>query len=243
MKKKIGIVGGISLASTIQYYRTITDLYFEQFKDYYYPEIIIHSLDFQYFTDMENQNRKSEYIDYIVSSTCALEKAGADFIIMSANSPHSVFEEVEKQTRLPMISIVDTAAKYAEEKKLKDVLLTGIKYTMQSDFYQKGFKKFGIDVITPSEEHQNEINDIIFGELVINRFLDGSRKRFIEIIHSYNVDGVILGCTELPLLVNQNDMLSHFQNRESSVQDSNKKSLLLDSLSLHCKATLRYSIT
>jgi len=226
MKKRIGIVGGISLASTIQYYKTITDLYFEQFKDYYYPEVLIHSLDFQYFTDLENEKRTQEYIDYIVSSTTALEKAGADFIIMAANSPHSVFDEVEKLSRLPMLSIVDTAAKYAVENHLSRTLLTGIKYTMQSDFYPNGFKKFGVEVLRPSEEHQNKINEIIFNELVINKFSDETRKQFVEIINSYDVDGVILGCTELPLLLDQSD--------------TNIK--LINSLALHCEEALRYSI-
>ena len=226
MKKKIGIVGGISLASTIQYYKTITDLYFQQFNDYYYPEIIIESLDFQYFTDLENERKTQAYIDYIVKSTKNLEKAGADFIIMAANSPHSVFEEVEKQTPLPMISIVDTVAKNALENRLKKVLLTGIKYTMVSDFYQKGFKKTGIEVITPSEEHQDKINNIIFEELVVNKFLPETKKQFLSIIHSYKTDGVILGCTELPLLLNQSD--------------TNIK--LLDSLTLHCEAALSFSI-
>jgi len=226
MKKKIGIIGGFSLASTIHYYRTITDLYYERFKDYYYPEIFIHSLDFQYFTDLENERKTQEYITYIASSADALKKAGADFIIMAANSPHSVFEEVEKKSGLPIISIVDTAAKYAVENRLSKTLLTGIKYTMQSDFYSKGFKKAGLEVITPSEEHQNIINDIIFGELVIHKFLDESRKKFIEIINSYNVDGVILACTELPLLLNQSDT----QIR------------LLNPSLLHCQAALQFSL-
>ena len=226
MKKKIGIVGGISSASTIQYYRTITDLYFKQFNDYYYPEIIIDSLDFQYFMDLKNENKTQGYTDYIVKSANNLEKAGADFIIMASNSPHSVFEEVEKQTNLPMISIVDTTAKYASRNNLKKVLLTGIKHTMQSDFYQKGFNKSGMEVIVPSEEHQNKINDIIFNELVINKFSNETKKQFLGIINSYDVDGVILGCTELPLLVNQND--------------TNIK--LLDTLSLHCDAALQFSV-
>ena len=226
MKKKIGILGGFSLVSTIKYYKTITDLYFEKFKDYYYPEIIINSLDFQYFTDLENEKRTEEYIHYIASSNNALEKAGANFIIMAANSPHSVFEEVEKLSKLPIISIVDTAAKYASENRLKKTLLTGIKYTMQSDFYQKGFKKSGLEVITPNEEHQNKINDIIFNELVLDKFLDKTRKQFIEIINSYDVDGVILACTELPLLLDQNDT---------------QVKLLNPSL-LHCEAALQFSL-
>ncbi len=89
-KKKIGIVGGISLASTIQYYETITDMYYEKYKDYYYPEICIYSLDFQYFTDLENDKKTKEYISYIVKSMESLKAAGVDFVIVAANSPHSV---------------------------------------------------------------------------------------------------------------------------------------------------------
>ena len=227
MKKRIGILGGISLVSTIKYFKTITDLYFEKFKDYYYPEIIIYSLDFQRFTDMENEKRTKEYINYIVSSNTALEKAGADFIIMAANSPHSVFEEVKKLSKLPIISIVDATAKYALKNNLKKTLLTGIKYTMQSDFYPKGFEKSSLEVVKPGEEHQTTINEIIFTELVIDKFLDESRKQFVEIISSYDVDGVILACTELPLLLDQNDT----------------KIKLLNSALLHCQAALEFSLS
>ncbi|TCL62744.1 Asp/Glu/hydantoin racemase [Hydrogenispora ethanolica] len=110
MKKVIGILGGISSASTIQYYRKLTELYYERHRDYYYPEIIIRSLDFQYFTDLENEHKTEEYIDYIVRGLVSLEKAGADFAIMAANSPHSVFDEVARRVRLPLLSIVRTAA-------------------------------------------------------------------------------------------------------------------------------------
>lgn len=109
--KKIGILGGISLASTIQYYKTITDLYFQQAGDYYYPEIFIHSLDFQYFTDLEDQNRMEEYRHYILSSLHALKNAGADFGIMAANSPHSVLDDIRDQANLPILSIVDAVGR------------------------------------------------------------------------------------------------------------------------------------
>lgn len=226
MKKSIGILGGISLASTIQYYKTITDLYYERDKDYYYPEIVIKSLDFQYFTDLENERKTEEYIDYIVKGIKSLESAGADFAIMAANSPHSVFDKVVEKVELPIISIVETTAKKAVELNLKKVLLTGIKYTMQGRFYQDGLEKYDIEVITPTENHQDEINSIIFQELVINRFSEKTRSRMLEIISSYNVEGVILGCTELPLLLNQEH--SHLK--------------LLDTLTLHAKAALEFSL-
>ena len=226
MKKKIGILGGISLASTIQYYRAITDMYYQQYHDYYYPEILINSLDFQYFTDLENEGRTEEYIDYIVNGIRALQNAGADFAILAANSPHSVFPQVQAQVDLPMLSIVDETAGEVERLGLKTVLLTGIKYTMQSNFYPDGFRRRGIQVITPSEAHQDEINAIIFNELVIHRFSPATLRRFIDIIHTYNVDGVILGCTELPLLLQQADI----------------DLPVLDTLALHARAALDYSL-
>ncbi len=226
MKKTIGILGGISLASTIQYYRTITDLYYAAKKDYYYPEIIIKSLDFQYFTDLEDQHRTDEYIAYIVSGIQSLERAGADFAIMAANSPHSVFHQVKDKVQLPMISIVETTAKRAARLKLKKVLLTGIKYTMQGSFYQDGFREFGIQVVTPTEEHQDEINAIIFEELVIHKQSDETRSRMLDIIGCYDVEGVILGCTELPLLLEQ----------------QHSRLPLLDTLALHARAAIDFAL-
>ena len=169
MTKTIGIIGGISAASTLQYYKKLTDLYYEKYQDYY-PEIIIHSLDFQYFTDLENEKRTKEYIDYINIKVKGLEQAGAEVIIMAANSPHSVFKEIESSSNVPMISIVDSTALKSKEKHYKKLLLTGIKYTMQSTFYQETFKQYGMEVITPAEDHQDEVNSMIFDELVIQRF-------------------------------------------------------------------------
>lgn len=117
--KKIGILGGISAASTVQYYNKILDLYYEIKKDYYYPEICIESLNFQYFTDFENRNDMDGYKKYIMKGIRNLESAGSDIIIMSANSPHSVFHAIEKETSVPMLSIVDSVGKYARKNKMK----------------------------------------------------------------------------------------------------------------------------
>ncbi|MGN9163949.1 aspartate/glutamate racemase family protein [Tissierellaceae bacterium HCP3S3_D8] len=224
--KKIGILGGISLASTIHYYKTITDLYYEKYHDYYYPEILINSLNFQYFTDLENQHRIEEYQSYILEGLENLKKAGADFVIMAANSPHSVLESIIDKIPLPIISIVESVAKEAKQKGLKRVLLTGILYTMQSDFYQKGFSKYGIEVVVPNDYEKQIIENIIFKELVINKVSNESKQQFLDIINHYDVDGVILGCTELPQLIGS--------------EDTNK--LLLNSLEIHCQSTLNYAL-
>ena len=226
MTKTIGIIGGISAASTLQYYKKLTDLYYEKYQDYYYPEIIIHSLDFQYFTDLENEKRTKEYIDYINIKVKGLEQAGAEVIIMAANSPHSVFKEIESSSNVPMISIVDSTALKSKEKHYKKLLLTGIKYTMQSTFYQETFKQYGMEVITPTEDHQDEVNSMIFDELVIQRFCKKTKDRFSEIINSYDVDAIILGCTELPLLLSNDD----------------SRIPLLDTISLHVEKTLDHAL-
>lgn len=224
--KRIGILGGISLASTLAYYKTITDFYYDRFQDYYYPEILINSLNFQYFTDLEDQNRMEEYKAYILEGISRLEKAGADFVLMAANSPHSVLEEIRPQIALPVVSIVDAVAEKAQEMGLKTVLLTGIRYTMQRTFYQEGFRKYGIHVLVPNAQEQETINQIIFGELVIHKKTKAAQDAFKEILSRYKKDGVILGCTELPLLLEQGDV--DFP--------------LLNSLELHCRAALEAAL-
>lgn len=224
--KRIGILGGISLASTLAYYKTITDLYYDRFHDYYYPEILINSLNFQYFTDLEDQNRMEEYKAYILEGISRLEKAGADFILMAANSPHSVLEEIRPQIALPVVSIVDAVAQKAQEMGLETVLLTGIRYTMQRTFYHEGFHKYGINVLVPNAAEQETINQIIFGELVIHKKTKAAQDTFKGILSRYETDGVILGCTELPLLLEQSDV----------------EIPLLNSMEIHCRAALDFSL-
>lgn len=224
-KKRIGILGGISYASTIKYYEVILTKYFEQYNNYYYPEIVIFSLDFQKFTDFENENEK-KYIEYIMEGIFALEKAGVECIVMAANSPHAVFEKVNARSNVPLVSIVDATAQKAVEKGLRTLLLLGIKFTMQSFFYEKVFKQYGISIVVPSVQEQDEINTIIFDELVIGVFKEESKKRVVDIIKSYQVAGVILGCTELPLLLRGDIGVT-----------------VLDTLEIHAEAALVYSLS
>ena len=225
-KKKIGLLGGFSYESTIQYFDTLMQLYYAKYKDYYYPEIIIYSVDFQKFTDMENEDRMDDYREYILHSINALKAAGADFVAMTANSPHSVYEDIAPLAPVPMVSIVDAVADYAVAHGMKKLLLTGIQYTMNRTFYQRGLARRGIEVIVPGDAHKEEINDIIFRELCIGIFRDSTRERFTEIIKGYEADGVILGCTELPLLLKQEDT----------------EIPLISSLDVHCQSILDYAL-
>ena len=203
--KRIGILGGISYESTIKYYDLLLEKYYEKFNDYHYPEVLIFSLDFQKLTDYELEGNKDEYIEYLMSGIEALENGGVTYIAMAANSPHAVYSDLEKLSRIPILSIVKATAEVALKEGMKKVLLLGIKFTMQNTFYQEHCKKRGIEVITPPNEEQDVINKIIFDELEIGFFKQESKEKLLQIINKYNVDGVILGCTELPLILNQTD--------------------------------------
>jgi aspartate racemase len=226
LAKRIGILGGISHESTIKYYEYILTKYYAKRRDYHYPEVVIFSLDFAKLTEYEDIGDIDGYVQYIASGVESLESAGAEFIVMAANSPHSVFDIVHRKTEIPMISIVDVTAKEAKRLGMRKLLLTGIKYTMQSPFYKDVFSKYGMDVITPSEEEQEEINRIIFDELVIGVFREETRRHLLAIINSYDEDGVILGCTELPLILNQED---------TEVR-------LLNTLEIHARAALDFAL-
>ncbi|MBA7628125.1 Broad specificity amino-acid racemase YgeA [subsurface metagenome] len=224
---RIGILGGMSYESTIKYYDLILEKYYEKFNDYNYPELFIFSLNFQKLTDYELGNNKAKYVEYLTSGIKSLENGGVSFIVMAANSPHAVYEDLDKLAKVPILSIVKATAEKAQQEKMKKLLLLGIKFTMQSTFYQEHCKEQGIEVITPSNEEQDIINKIIFDELVIGFFKQKSKEKLLQIIEQYKVDGVILGCTELPLILNQNDT----------------KIKLLDTLQIHVDATLDYYLS
>ena len=224
--KKIGILGGMSYESTIKYYDLILQKYYEIYNDYNYPEILIYSLNFQKVIDYELGSDTAKYIDYLMGGINSLQKGGADFIIMAANSPHAVYDDLVKKTNLPILSIVEATAEKALEIGLNKLLLIGIKFTMQSSFYQRTFENSNMQVITPVDIEQDLIDQIIFDELVIGKFKNESKQKLLEIIHNYKVDGVILGCTELPLTLRKNDTSTP----------------LLDTVEIHVEATLKFAM-
>ena len=221
---RIGILGGMSYESTIKYYDQIMVKYFEKKHDYDYPEVIIFSLNFQRVIDLEHSGNKRGYVNYLIEGIKALEQAGASFIVMAANSPHAIYEDLVQLAKVPILSILKATAEKAHQGNLKKLLLLGIKFTMQSNFYQEYFAKEGIEVITPTEEEQDNLNRIIFEELVIGVFKDDSKNEVLRIINNYKTDGVILGCTELPLIISQEDA----------------RITVLNTLNLHAEAVLNH---
>lgn len=228
--KRIGLLGGISHESTIEYYRRILAKYYQRFGDMYYPEVVVYSLDFQKYTDFEDRGDLDGLTEYILQGIDGLKAAGADFALMTANSPHAVFERVAAQTSVPMISIVEVTAQAAKAAGMTRLLLLGIKFTMQGSFYPDVFAHYDIDIITPTDGDQDAINQIIFDELCLGKFTEHSHQKLIDFIDGYywgdGIEGVILGCTELPLILKAGDYAIPF----------------FDTVELHTEAALREAL-
>jgi len=202
--KRIGILGGISHYTTLEYYSRIMDLYKKQFNDINYPEIVIYSLCHGKFKNFEDSQQIDQYLDYISQGIKGLINSGAEMIALAANSPHRVIDELRNRFEIPIVSAIDSAYKEAQRLNLKKGLLLGIKFTMQSNFYHNRFKEGSIDLISPNNKEQDIINDIIFNKLIDGLDIDQfSKNEILNIISRYSVDGVILGCMRLPVFFNE----------------------------------------
>lgn len=200
--KRIGILGGVSHYTTLEYYRRIMELYKKKYNDINYPEIIIYSLSHGQFKKYEDNLQVEEYIDYLSQGIKGLINSGAEIIALAANSAHSVIYELTSRFDIPIISAIDSAFNEAQRLRIKKGLLLGIKFTMQSTFYQDRFKRGFIDLETPNGKEQDIINNIIFNKYNGQDIDPVSIDTILRIISNYPVDGVILGCMRLPIFFN-----------------------------------------
>ncbi len=205
--KTVGIVGGLGPESTIDYYRSIISLYREKVPNGGYPSIVIISLDVDKGVRLVNGSDWQQLTEYLVWAVQKLAGAGADFALLSANTPHVVFGEVSRLSPLPLISIVETTCKEVRIRGLKRVSLLGTRFTMSGRFYPEVFDKYGIAIVPPSREEQDYIHEKYLNELLRGVFLPETRKRLEEIIaiqaERDRVQAVILAGTELPLILRE----------------------------------------
>jgi aspartate racemase len=203
--KTLGIIGGLGPESTLDYYRRIIALFRERTGDRHYPEFVIVSVDLRKGLDFMEANDLSGMANYLLKGIDKLARAGADFGITSANTPHIVFGEVASQSPIPLISIVEATCAAAKTRELKRLALFGTRYTMQASFYPKVFSREGIELLVPEPNDQNWIHDKYFSELVPGIFLPETRAGLIAIVDRIkaksDIDGVILAGTELPLIL------------------------------------------
>jgi aspartate racemase len=225
--KTLGIIGGLGPESTIEYYRTIIALYRERTDDGSYPEFIINSVNLKKGLDFMDANNLTGMADYLIQEIGKLARAGADFGLISANTPHIVFEEVASKSPIPLISIVEATCAAAKARKLKRLALLGTRFTMQGTFYPKVFSRQGIELVVPAPTDQDYIHDKYLNELVPGRFLAETRDGLLAIVDRMqaksDIDGVILAGTELPLIL----------------RDADHKGIpLLDTTKIHCQAAV-----
>ncbi|RJP66193.1 MAG: amino acid racemase [Ignavibacteriales bacterium] len=207
--KTVGIIGGIAPESTIVYYKEIVNAFIKLTDEKVYPKIIINSIDMKKMLGQLNENKLDELTEYILEETEKLVKAGADFGLLASNTPHIVFNRIKEKSSLPMISIVEATCRKAKNLGLKKVCLLGTKFTMRYTFYHDVFLKEDIKIVTPDDGSQDYIHKIYFAELVRGIFLDETKQNLLRIvdkmIESENIEGVILGGTELPLILKDGD--------------------------------------
>jgi aspartate racemase len=202
--KTLGLIGGTGPESTIDYYRLLTAQYRDKM-DGASPPVIINSVNLKSMITWMGANELDKVTDYLVKQFETLEKAGVDFAALTANTPHIVFDEIQQRVNLPLISIVEAACERAQKLGVKSVGLFGTRYTMQAPFYPKVFSRTDIRLITPNAEEQEYIHEKYFGELLKDTFLPETRSKFLEIADEMkardNVEAIILGGTEIPLLL------------------------------------------
>ena len=205
--KTMGMVGGIGPESTIDYYQSLVARYRDRVRDGSYPAIVINCVNLQRLVDGFNAGDLAGVASYLVDAVETLARAGADFGLLSANTPHIVFEEVSRRSRIPLISIVEAACDAAQAMHLERLALFGTRFTMQGRFYPEVFSRAGIALVVPQPDEQAFIHEKYMGELIPGVFTPETRAALLAIVDRLRerdgIDGVILGGTELPLLLRQ----------------------------------------
>jgi len=203
--KTAGIIGGIGPESTIEYYRLAVAQYRERTGDGSYPPLLINSIDLSKMLGLIGESRLPELTDYLLGEVEKLARAGADFGALAANTPHVVFEPLQQRSTIPLISIVESTCRAAVARGLRRVGLLGTRFTMQASFYSEGLARSEIALVLPTSEEQDYVHEKYMGELVKGVFRSETRERLLAVVERLrtkdDVDGVILGGTELPLIL------------------------------------------
>ena len=229
--KIIGLIGGMSWESSLEYYRIINELVKNKMGGLHSGRIIIYSLDFEEIEKMQSAGNWDDLTQKMIECAQTLENAGAEMILICTNTMHIMAEDVKNSINIPLIHIADSAAEKIKRMNLKKVGLLGTKYTMEQDFYRGRLKeKYDLDVIIPeSQEDREMINEVIFKELCVGEINESSKSKYLEVIENLikrGAEGILLGCTEIPLLIKQSDV----------------EMPLFDTMTIHADAAVRYSI-
>ena len=207
--KTIGLIGGMSWESTLEYYRIINEAVKEKLGGFHSAEMVLYSVDFAEVEAFQHRGEWDRAAVLLTEAARRVEAAGADFALLATNTMHRVFDEIRKGIRIPLLHIADVTGREIQARGLKRIGLLGTRFTMEQEFYKgKLARDFGIDVLIPDEAERRAIHGILYDELCLGAVKDASREVFRKIIgglESRGAQGIVLGCTEIPLIVKQKD--------------------------------------
>ena len=207
--KTIGLIGGMSWESSLEYYRIINETVKNKLGGFHSAKSLMYSVDFQDIEELQHRGKWEDATRLMIDAAQRVERGGADFLVICTNTMHMMAGDVERSVQIPLLHIVDVTAAKIKEKGQGVVGLLGTRFTMEQDFYKGRLKaKHGIDVLIPEEEERIAIHTILYDELCLGSIQTESKEKFKAIIadlESKGAEGIVLGCTEIPLIVKQED--------------------------------------
>ena len=228
--KTIGLLGGMSWESTVGYYREINEGVKKSLGGLHSAKIVLYSVDFEPIEQLQHKGDWEGTANILSEAALKIQAAGADFLVICTNTMHKVAPDIEKAIHIPILHIADATAELLVDKGIKTVGLLGTSFTMEEDFYKgRLMKKYGLEVLIPNEPDRKIVHNVIYQELCLGRMIESSKIEYLRIIKrlaSQGAEGVILGCTEIGLLVNQSD---------TDIE-------LCDTTAIHAKKAVEYAI-
>jgi aspartate racemase len=228
--KTIGMIGGMSWESSLEYYRIVNQSVKAKLGGFHSAKCVLYSVDFEEVERLQHRDEWESLTRLMIFTAQKVKKAGADFIIICTNTMHMMADEVQASVQIPLLHIVDVTAEAIKAKKQNRVGLLGTRFTMEHDFYKGRLRdKYGFEVLIPGKEERQIIHDILYSELCLGEVKELSKNKFKDIIQNLvdrGAQGVILGCTEIPLIVAQKDYAIP----------------LYDTTALHAQAAVEYAI-
>lgn len=228
--KTIGLIGGMSWESSLEYYRIINETVKRKLGGFHSAKSLMYSVDFQEVEELQRRGDWEEATRMMIDAAQRVERGGADFVVICTNTMHKMAGDVEENIQIPLLHIADVTAAKIKEMGHSTVGLLGTRFTMEQDFYKGRLKNdHGIDVIIPDELERTAIHTILYDELCLGAIKTVSKEKFKSIIANLEqrgAEGIILGCTEIPLIVKQEDC----------------EIFLYDTTRLHAEAAVNYAI-
>lgn len=207
--KTIGLLGGMSWESSIEYYRIINQEVKNKLGGLHSAKSLMYSVDFAEIEELQHKANWKELTKQMINAAQNLENGGAEFLVICTNTMHKMADDMQKEIKIPIFHIADATAEAIKKAGIKKIALLGTKFTMEEDFYKgRLLDKYNLDVIIPNSEDRNTIHKIIYDELVVGEIKLESKQKYLEIINklkAQSAEGIILGCTEIGLLIKQDD--------------------------------------